>query len=353
MYRLTFLVSLAILAIPHFADAQEPDNGKAPESTKPISRLIFGSCIKQAQPTPIFRTILREKPELILFTGDNIYADTDDMTVMRKKYQQLANNQTFQDLRRACPILATWDDHDFGINDGGAEFAKRDQSQKAFLDFWNVPPDSPRRRQAGIYHAWHFGPIGRRTQVICLDTRYFRSPLKTGDRRVGGPYVSDDDPNKTLLGDAQWDWLRTQLQTPADLRIIVSSIQFVPSAAGQECWANLPVERARMLHLIRKTRAEGILFISGDRHWSELSAITTDVPYPIYDLTCSSFNQVHPRGTPTENAFRVIDTTYHRENYGRLTIDWESNDPVISLSIHDIEGRPRIEKEIPLGELSF
>ena len=319
---------------------------------EPVSRVLFGSCIKQDRPISIFHTMASQRPDLLLFTGDNIYADTDDMNVMREKYAALAARREFQALRERCPILATWDDHDYGVNDGGADFPKRAESQKNFLDFWQVPENSPRRSQAGIYDAKVLGPKGKRLQIIMLDTRYFRSPLKKGERRVGGPYYPDDDPTKTMLGEAQWQWLEQQLKRPAEIRVIVSSIQFAPSAAGQECWANLPLERQRMLQLITETKANGVIVISGDRHWSELSAITEEVPYPIYDWTCSSLNQNHSRGTPTENSFRIDETTYHHENYGVVAIDWKAGDPSIAISVRDIEGRPRIEKQINLSELS-
>ncbi len=290
------------------------------------------------------------KPQLLLFTGDNIYGDTDDMSMLRAKYNKLARNPAFASLRNSCPVLATWDDHDYGVNDGGADYAQRDESQTEFLDFWQIPPQSPLRKRRGVYDAKMFGPVGQRTQIILLDTRYFRSALKKGDRRVGGPYVPDDTPTKTMLGDQQWQWLKKQLQQPAELRLIVSSIQFVASSAGQECWANLPQQRQQMLDLIQSTRASGVLFISGDRHWSEISAVTPEGGYAMVDVTCSSLNQLHPRGTPTTNDFR-ISKTYHRENFGVLSVDWQDSDPPIHISIQDIEGSPQIEKTIRLSEL--
>lgn len=323
----------------------------ASRAEEPLSRIAFGSCIKQDLPVPIFKTLGEQKPQLMLFLGDNIYADTEDMDVMRAKYAKLASNIEFTKVCDSCPVLATWDDHDFGVNDGGADYPKRGESQQAFLDFWKISRDSPMRSQAGIYHARSFGPAMRRVQVIMLDTRYFRSPLKKGERRVGGPYYPDNAPAKTMLGEVQWAWLKQQLQEPAKLRLIVSSIQFAATCAGQESWSNLPAERSRMLHLISETDASGVLFLSGDRHWSELSVITEDVPYPIYDLTSSSFNQIHARGTPTENLNRAIDKTYHRENFGLIEVDWAEEDPAIQLSIIDMQGEVVIAKTLRLSGL--
>jgi alkaline phosphatase D len=321
------------------------------DPTRPITKIVFGSCIKQDQRMPIFDAILREEPQLCLLLGDNIYADTDDMQVMKSKYARLAENPKFDRLRKACPILATWDDHDYGRNDAGADNPHRDAAQQVFVDFWNDPSDSPRRQRPGVYDAQMFGPEGRRVQVILLDTRYFRSPLKRGVRRLAGPYLPDDDPAKTMLGEDQWRWLEQQLRIPAEVRLLGTSIQCLPEAAGQETWANLPRERQRLLDLIRSTRANGVVLLSGDRHWSELSVVNENVPYPLYELTSSSLNQIHARGTPSENRYRHLPTTFHHPNFGLVGIDWDSDPPTLSLQIRDAGGSLQLEKLIRLSEL--
>lgn len=317
-----------------------------------LTRIHFGSCIKQGQPMPILRTILAEEPELFLFLGDNIYADTDNMAVMRAKYAQLNQNPDFAMLRATCPLLAVWDDHDFGKNDAGTEYPHKAEAQRVFLDFWGEAPDSPRRTREGIYDSLTVGPEGNRVQLILLDCRYFRGPLKTGERRIGGKYYPDDNPEITMLGDAQWKWLEGELREPAELRIIATGIQFIAEAAGQETWSNLPVERQRMIDLIAKTKANGVVFVSGDRHWADLSMQSEDVPYPLYDLTSSAINQIHPRGTPTENRFRAIappETTYHLPNYGLIEIDWET--ATVNLEVRDENGERRISQSVALKDL--
>ena len=314
------------------------------ETEQPLERLMFGSCIKQQNPAPLLKTIANQKPELFIFLGDNIYGDTNDMEVMRSKYRKLGEQPGFKLLRKTTPLLATWDDHDYGRNDAGREYPHRRASQQEFVRFWDEPKDSPLRKRAGVYQSKMFGPEGKRTQIIMLDTRYFRSPLKRRkERRVGGIWEPDDDPKKTMLGNVQWRWLEDELKKPAEVRIIASSIQFIAEDDGQEAWSNLPVERQRMIDLLKKTRANGVFFISGDRHWSELSSITPDGLYPIYDLTSSSLNQVHSRGTPTKNQHRAIAKTFHKPNYGVIEIDWSAPTPKVSLKIRDVKNQPQIE----------
>jgi alkaline phosphatase D len=326
--------------------------GQPPES-KALSQIVFGSCLDKTDHPMLDRTLTLPM-DLFLFLGDNIYADTSDMEIMQQKYLALKNSHFFQSLRSKAPILATWDDHDFGPNDGGANYPMRRESQQLFLDWLDEPTNSGRRQQEGVYNASLFGPKDRRVQIILLDTRYFRSPLQKGKHTnvpSGGEYVPNEDPQATVLGSEQWEWLEQQLREPARLRLICSSIQFVPTAHGGECWSNFPKERQRMLGLIQRTNANGIVFLSGDRHWCEFSRMQGPVGYPLYDFTASSMTQVHPRGTPTPNQFRFLKKTFHRPNVGRLSIDWNPSDPMLTFQILDEEGDIQMENRLALSEL--
>ena len=250
-------------------------------ATLPLRRIAFGSCATQARPQPIWDAVVATRPELTLLLGDNIYADTLDMNVMRAKYAKLAAMPGFQLLRKTCPILATWDDHDLGANDAGGDYPKKDESQKVFLDFFGDPADSPRRHRPGVYDSKVFGPEGKRVQVILLDTRYFRSRLKRKQPcKNSDPYEGNPDPTTTILGEAQWRWLGEQLRVPAEVRLLVSSIQVVAQDHGFEKWMNFPHERERLYNLIRETRAEGVIILSGDRHLAELSMMDAQLGYP-------------------------------------------------------------------------
>ena len=203
----------------------------AAPAAQPISRIAFGSCLKQDRPQPIWNAIIDTRPDVFLFTGDNVYADTTEASVMSAAYQKLGNEPGFQHLKALCPVHATWDDHDYGRNDAGADYPMQAQSKQIFMEFFQLPPDAPMRGRPGIYAAYGYGPAGKRVQLILLDTRSFRSPLKAAALTASCPkvrYVRNDDPAATLLGKDQWSWLEQQLAQPAELRIIVSSIQVIP-----------------------------------------------------------------------------------------------------------------------------
>jgi len=333
----------------------------------PLSRIAFGSCCRQERPQPIWEAIAELKPELFLFLGDNIYGDTEDMDVLRKKYQMLGAEPGYRKLKEICPIFATWDDHDYGVNDGGADYPRKRESQQVFLDFFEVPANDARRSREGVYFSRTFGPAGKRVQIILLDCRYFRSPLKTGfqpgepGEGYRGRYGRNTDPDATVLGAAQWKWLKAQLEQPAELRLIGSGVQVVPDEHGSEMWGNFPAERERLFRLIRETRANGVVFLSGDRHLAEMSRLSATDPlgvgYPLYDVTSSSLNT--PSGNFTKagtrfgneiNSYRV-GLTYFETNFGTVSIDWEQADPVVRLQVRDEKGAVVLQQRLLLSEL--
>ena len=306
----------------------------------PLETIAFGSCLKQTRPQPIWESVLAAKPDAFVLLGDNIYGDTRDMEKMRAKWRSFDEVPGFRKLRERSRLLAVWDDHDYGENDAGADYPKKAQSQQVFLDFLSEPKDSPRRQTPGTYAAETIGPEGKRAQFILLDTRYFRSGLRRNPkRRAGqGPYAPHPlSSEATILGEAQWKWLEERLREPAELRVLASSIQVLASEHGWEAWANFPRERRRLLDLLVKTRANGVVILSGDRHAAEISKLEGVLPYPLYDITSSAMNQTrNPREEP--NSLRV-GKVYHRENFGILSVDWAGKAPVVTMEVRNLKGQ--------------
>lgn len=330
-----------------------PAPTKAPE--KPVSRIAFGSCLGQDLPQPIWARVLAARPDLFVFLGDNVYSDTDDPKLLRAAYAKLASQPGFQSLKKTVPVLATWDDHDYGTNDSGGDFPAKEASKQIFLDFFGVPADSPRRTRQGVYDARTFGPPGKRVQVITLDTRYNRSPIQWQeggeDKQEGGRYVPSTDPATTLLGAEQWAWLEEVLREPAQVRIFGSSIPLVNVDTGGERWANFPHERKRLFELLWKNRITGALFVSGDRHLAELSVMDGDIGYPVYDLTSSSLNWGEQRWRHIESNRHRIGLVSRGDNFGLIEIDWERPDPLVRLKIVDLDGDLVLHYKVDLSTL--
>lgn len=325
------------------------------KNNPPISRIAFGSCAHQDRPQPIWKAILKENPELFVFLGDNIYADTPLKEVMRAKYAKLNSLAEFSQFRSKVPLVGTWDDHDYGQNDAGVEFAPKDDAQTELLDFLGVAKDSPRRMRKGVYEAWTFGKGETCIQVILLDTRYHRSPIKKGPRIPNkGNYLPNTDPDATVLGNEQWEWLENKLKEPAALRIIGSSIQVVSEDHGWEKWMNFPLERERLYKLVRDTKANGVVFLSGDRHLGEISVMDADWGYPVVDITSSGLNQANTNWRRQEpNRYRFAAMPWEH-NYGLVEVDWNAkNGPLVSLSLKNEEGRTAATYRVPLKNLQF
>ncbi len=312
------------------------------------TKISFGSCGAQTLPQPLLSIAADQNPDLYIFLGDNIYADTEDMETMRDEYKLLCTKEEFIELKTSTPVLAVWDDHDYGYNDAGLEYPKKVEAKQIFMEFWGETDNAERMSHTGIYDAKIIGEAGKRVQIILLDTRYFRTAIST---LAGNPffYVENFDPNATMLGNEQWAWLEQQLLKPADIRIIASSQQFCVEHNNYEAWANFPLEQEKMYDLIASTNASGVLFISGDVHYSELSKREPSNTYPLYDLTSSGITGT---STPVANQYREGNASAIN-NIGVIDIDWNGNATKINLSILDQAETVLLEKEITLSDIQF
>ncbi|WP_394750026.1 alkaline phosphatase D family protein [Spongiimicrobium salis] len=289
-----------------------------PEDDTTAFTIAFGSCNRQELENLLWDDILNEKPDLWIWGGDNIYADTSNRDSLRSMYTEQNNIQGYRKLKNTVPVIGTWDDHDYGKNDGGVEFLAKKESQQEFLNFMGVPQDSPRRQREGVYASHEYAINEQWIKVIVLDTRYFRTALspdtETKKRNKPNPYGEG-----TVLGEQQWKWLESELMdSKADFNILVSSIQFLSNEHGFEGWGNFPHEIDRLKALLVSSRVKGALLLSGDRHISEFSKTNVQgMSYPLIDFTSSGLTHAYSGFTEEYNPFRVGEVV-HEESYGVL-----------------------------------
>ncbi|MCA8897305.1 MAG: alkaline phosphatase family protein [Hyphomonas sp.] len=326
---------------------QAPPGLPLPADDAALTRILVGSCLDEEKgESEALRTVANTPADLFLMIGDNVYGDMNgrayvnnqaELDELRESFRDLAARPDFQAVRKAHPMMVAWDDHDMGANDGGRSFPFRRLSERIHERFWGLA-NKDVGAWPGTYYSRIFGPVGKRTQIIMLDTRFFRSDLTPTDEygaKGKERYVPSADPNQDMLGNDQWTWLENQLQKSADLRFIVSSIQVIPTAHGWESWDKLPEEQQRLYRLINETHANGVVFISGDRHTGFLYREEGILPYPAYELTASSFNQSFATETDEMDP-NQIGAGYPPNNFGSIDIDWE--DGSVTLSIHAEDG---------------
>ncbi|MEL7447548.1 MAG: alkaline phosphatase D family protein, partial [Pseudomonadota bacterium] len=217
----------------------------------------------------------------------------------------------------------------YGFNDGGASFAYRNWAETIFETFWNSSNEVKSR--PGVYESRMFGEDGKVTQVIVLDTRFFRSDLATipyqMERPPLGVYAPSADASKTMLGAEQWAWLEQELAKPADMRIVASSIQVITDAHNYESWENLPLEREKLYAMLAGREESGLVLLSGDRHAGGIYSDTPEVGggETFWELTSSSLNYSFSsteRNTEREPDLKRLTDFNSEENFGLVDIDW-------------------------------
>jgi alkaline phosphatase D len=283
--------------------------------------IAFGSCNKHDLKNKLWDDVLAARPDLWIWAGDIVYADTNDPRKIEALYRAQKEVPGYARILKEVPVIGTWDDHDYGLNDGGVEFESKQASQQVFLDFLDVDIDDPRRKREGVYTSHEFETPEGKVKVFVLDTRYFRTSL-TRSNEKGKRYQPGEYGVGTVLGEAQWKWLKSELNTSeADFNIIVSSIQVLSSEHGFETWGNFPHEVDRLQDIILNSGARGVIILSGDRHISEFSADRIKgLPYPLLDFTSSGLTHVYSGYSGEPNPFRIGEVI-SKKSFGLLRIN--------------------------------
>lgn len=330
---------------------------KVNAQAEPLTVIAFGSCANQSKPQPIWDAVTAHRPDLFIFLGDNIYGDTEDMELLRARYAQLGEKPGYQRLLAQTPVIATWDDHDYGANDAGVSYPQKAASKQIFLDFFGEPAESERRqRDGGIYTAYHYGPTGQRVQVILLDTRWARTPLarvsdaEYAERRREriGPYTATTAPDARMLSEEQWEWLTAQLRVPAELRLIATSIPFLQEGTGWENWSNFPEEQQRLATLLEESAATGVIFLTGDTHRAQFSKRSDLGLYPLWEVNSSGLTENVDWPAPDSSR---LGETYIEDNFGLIRIDWRESDPEITMEIRAVDNDLVLQNTIRLSDL--
>lgn len=331
--KLAFFLALVLTLSAH---AEEFLQGKTLDPNAKITKIAFGSCFNQDAPAPIWGSILKAKPDLYVGLGDNVYASDSSQRPIWDQYLKIKKHPKLKELFETVPFLTTWDDHDFGLNDGGKENPDFEEAKKAYLAAFEVDSRLISANQRGIEHSVILGEEGQRIQLIFLDTRSYRDPWKKLLIPLPGlgRYEPSEDSSKNLLGEEQWKWLESQLDQPAEIRVLASSIQFLAEGHGYERWGLMPHEQKKLENLLIKKKIKNLILLSGDRHLGEIFRKKIDSDTQIIEVTSSGLNKAS--SIIHENEPLRIGQLHSVINFGFLTIDWSKKE--VTASLRDREG---------------
>lgn len=206
---------------------------------------------------PVFDTIRLWDPLFFAHLGDAHYRNisTDDEAAYATAIldtltynDTLGANARQGKLYRNAQWAYVWDDHDYANNDSDSTAPGRSAANKIYrraIPSYEIP------EVLGIYQAWVVG----RVQFVMWDTRTFRSPDS-----------DPQDPNKTMLGSAQKEWMRGILSTStAELLVILDPTPW--AGRSSDTWAGFQNERQELADMFTSLGwATRMTLITGDRH---------------------------------------------------------------------------------------
>ncbi len=288
----------------------------------------------------IFEAIHEVQPDFMLWTGDNTYlreADWNSKTGILHRYTHTRSLPEMQALLASAHHYAIWDDHDFGPNNSDRSYWLKDFTLATFQQFWGNPNYGV---GGGISGTFEWADC----QFFLLDNRYFRTPNNG---------ILDQ---KHLLGEEQLQWLIEALinsQAPFKFVVIGGQVLNPVIETWSENYLKYPSERTQLFQAIRQNKIPGVIFLSGDRHHTELSKQERSGTYPLYELTVSPLTAgpVGDRGLEEANTYRVADTYYGQRNFGLLEVSGPRTDRQLRITIHNKDGQEVWTKEIKASEL--
>lgn len=326
----------------------------------PVFSFLTGSCLyvndslhdrpgkPYGQGTGILLNMAQRKADFMLWLGDNTYtreADYTSMSGLAYRYLHTRSDKNLQPLLRAMPHYATWDDHDFGPNNAGRSYELKESSRHLFTQFW--PARSYGENNEGIYTRFKYSDC----EFFLLDDRYFRDDTDMDEAAY---------PQKSQLGEQQKIWLKNALKdSHAPFKFVVVGGQFLNEYTTKESYNLYKNERQELLDFIAAQKIEGVIFLSGDRHHTELlrnDKFKAKTGYAIYDLTSSPLSSganvnVFRDSMEANNPMRVKGTLVAESNYCELTVSGKRRERVLTIRCINAAGETKWEQRISEAEL--
>lgn len=282
----------------------------------------------------IFNAIGNQKPDFMLWLGDNIYLrepDWNTKTGIYHRYTHTRSTPELQPLMAAMPQYAIWDDHDFGTNDSDGSFINKELTAEAFKNFWA----NPNYQNAGTTGMFTWNDC----DFFLLDNRYYRTTDKLLDK-----------PKGSILGKDQLEWFKQALlRSDASFKFVAMGGQFLNTAAVYENYSICPQERNEIINFIHDNEIKNVVFLTGDRHFSELSKLETQGKPTIYDFTASPLTSTAvtlDKAQPEANTLRMANSLVCQNNFGQITVTGAKKERKITIYTKDNAGKILAQQEI-------
>jgi alkaline phosphatase D len=291
--------------------------------------------------TSIFYSMSRSKANFMLWLGDNWYLNKDETKTVGglwKKAVAQRSSPLLQRISQNMTEYAIWDDHDYGDNNSYKKFPLKTMSRNIFINMWKFNP-SYGLYNDGIYTSFHY----KNVLFVLLDDRWWRDRDKKKSY-LGRfmPFVKGKpNPNKKMFGEQQMDWLKkTLVADTSDFKIIVNGSQMLNPISKRDCFAHFPIEYNDLMSFLEKQKIKGVLFLSGDRHFSEIIKIKRKNSYPLYDVTVSSLTAQsdYPRGIEANNPYRLLGSLKIAHNYATFSFDNSDVNKKLTVTFHNNKG---------------
>lgn len=322
MKKFLFTLSFILATSPLFA---QQTNSDRLAQIKNLERIAFGSCSKQNEKQLVWKDMLEQTPDLFIWGGDNVYANTKNPSKLLAAYKLQNAVEDYKQLKALVPIIGTWDDHDFGDNNEGGNFPIKKISQQYALDFLEEPVNSPRRTQEGIYTSYTFGDPGKKIKIILLDNRYFLNQESTF----------------SMLGKKQWDWLEKEIiNSDAQLHLVMSGLSIIsPQNSTSEEWMDHEFEKNR-LRVFLKAKGVPYIYLTGDKHFSSIFRKGDEVEFLSSGMT-------HNTRIPLRPYVRArYPNPVFVNNYGLIDFAWDKETPILTLTARSAFGQNMIVKKV-------
>lgn len=261
----------------------------------------------------IFQTMARTPASFMLWLGDNWYTREPDYYSEYGLNYRASHDRAqpiLQGFLKAMPHYAIWDDHDFGPNDCDKSYHLKESSRQVFMNYWLNP--SYGESGKGIYTRFVYGDA----EFFLLDDRSFRSNDNMADTINSFP-----NQEKRMFGPEQMDWLKNALLgSKATFKIIATGSQVLNPVSLFDCFRKFPAEYNELMSFLTIEKIDGVVFLTGDRHHSEIIRVPRTGTYPLYDITCSPLTSGTHKffGAEARNQYRVLGID-QKQNFGKIS----------------------------------